>query len=74
MCAADSQRSLRRRDAIWQALKARHCYATTGERILLEFACAGARMGDAIVAPSDFTRSGFELRVEGTAPLPQGTP
>jgi len=57
------------RDAIWRALKARHCYATTGERILLEFGCGDARMGDAIVAPPDFARSGFDVRVEGTAPL-----
>jgi hypothetical protein len=57
------------REAIWQALKSRHCYATTGERILLEFGCGSARMGDAIVAPPDFAQSGFEVRIEGTAPL-----
>ncbi|HSV18343.1 MAG TPA: DUF3604 domain-containing protein [Casimicrobiaceae bacterium] len=57
------------RAAIWQALKKRHCYATTGERILLELSIGGARMGDAIVAPVDFAETGFALHVEGTAPL-----
>jgi hypothetical protein len=57
------------RDALWQALKDRHCYATTGERILLEFRAGSARMGDAIVAPADFAQSGFMISVEGTASL-----
>ena len=60
------------RPALWQALRQRHCYATTGERILLDFRMGGARMGDAIDAGSGRQGlSGFEVRVEGTAPLEQ---
>jgi hypothetical protein len=36
------------REAIWKALKARHCYATTGHRSLLEFTADGAMMGDVL--------------------------
>jgi hypothetical protein len=57
------------RAAIWQALEARHCYATTGERILLRFSAGGAQMGDAIDAGPGFARAGFDVHVEGTAPL-----
>jgi Protein of unknown function (DUF3604) len=53
------------RAALWKALKDRRCYATTGERILLDFRAGAARMGDAVVAGD----AGFEVRVEGTAPL-----
>lgn len=38
------------RDAIFDALLARRCYATTGERILMEFEVNGAMMGEAIEA------------------------
>jgi hypothetical protein len=55
------------RPALWQALKDRHCYATTGERILLSFACGRAGMGDAIEAGID--PIGFDVSVEGTSPL-----
>ena len=55
------------REALWEALKRRHCYATTGERILLEFRCGDAGMGDAVeVRPGEVA---FDVRVEGTAPL-----
>ena len=57
------------RPAIWQALKARHCYGTTGARILVDFRLGDAQMGDAVAAPSDFARNGFAVRLEGTAPL-----
>jgi len=33
------------RDAVWQALHDRRCYATTGERILLDFRANGRMMG-----------------------------
>ncbi len=33
------------REGIFDAVKARHCYATTGERILLEFSVDGVGMG-----------------------------
>ena len=54
------------REAIWDALKRRRCYATTGERIVLEFSAGDARMGEDVrwtdVPP-------FDVRVEGTAPI-----
>lgn len=34
------------RNGIWEALKNRHCYATSGERIILDVRCANAVMGD----------------------------
>lgn len=40
------------RDALWQALKARHCYATTGHRSLLEFRLGDAMMGDVVRWPA----------------------
>ena len=33
------------REGLWEALKARRCYGTTGQRILLEFAADGHPMG-----------------------------
>ena len=39
------------REAVWRALKARHCYATTGRRILLDVRAAGAMMGDVVEWP-----------------------
>lgn len=56
------------RDALWQALRQRHCYATTGERILLEFRTGASRMGDEVVAAVRGLKP-FEVHVEGTAPL-----
>jgi hypothetical protein len=54
------------RAALWDALKSRRCYATTGERILLSLTAGAARMGDDIrvarVPP-------FDVDVEGTAPI-----
>ena len=55
------------REALWQALQQRHCYGTTGERILLEVRAGEARMGDAMQARADGTT--LDVRVEGTAPL-----
>ena len=55
------------RASLWSALKARHCYGTTGARILLDLGAGGARMGDEIrtrdVVPP------FDVTVEGTAAL-----
>ena len=54
------------REALWQALHNRRCYATTGERILLEVNVEGHRMGsefEIVHAPS------IKISVEGTAPL-----
>ena len=36
------------RSALWDALYARHCYATTGERILLDFRVNGHLMGSEV--------------------------
>jgi hypothetical protein len=55
------------RDAIWAALKARRCYATTGERILLDFHAGDARMGDEVALRGALPP--FRARVEGTAPI-----
>jgi len=33
------------KESIWEALKSRQCYATTGERIILEFSANGKPMG-----------------------------
>jgi Protein of unknown function (DUF3604) len=54
------------RAALWDALKARRCYATTGERIVLSVAAGDARMGDEIRVARV---PAFEVAVEGTAPI-----
>ncbi len=59
------------REALYEALKARRCYATTGERILLTFASGAWRMGDEVVldAASREPLPPFDVHVEGTAPI-----
>ena len=55
------------RDAIWQALYERKCYATTGERIVLDFSMNGHPMGADIPAGLDrMEPRTFLLRVAGT--------
>lgn len=55
------------RGALWDALRARRCYATTGERIVLRLTTAdGARMGDEIRVRK---LPHFTMSVAGTAPL-----
>ncbi|MBK7592051.1 MAG: hypothetical protein IPI27_12390 [Betaproteobacteria bacterium] len=54
------------RGSLWSALKSRHCYATTGERILLTFKAGSASMGDEIRVTQ---LPAFEVAVEGTAPI-----
>ncbi|MEO8134157.1 MAG: DUF3604 domain-containing protein, partial [Betaproteobacteria bacterium] len=56
----------RTRGALWSALKSRHCYATTGERILLKLNAGAAQMGDEIRV---VRLPAFEAMIEGTAPL-----
>ena len=54
------------REGLWEALRARRCYATTGERILLAVDVDGHPMG------SEYETSGHptvSLQVTGTAPL-----
>jgi hypothetical protein len=55
------------RESIFAALRARHCYATTGERIALSVETSdGYMMGDAYSAEEPPT---LRIRVAGTAPL-----
>jgi hypothetical protein len=56
------------RENIFDALLARHCYATTGERILIDFSVAGAKMGCSYRA-IDGVAIQIKLQVWGTAPL-----
>lgn len=55
------------RDAIWQSLYDRRCYATTGDRILLDFTMDGQPLGSDL--PADLATSEprrFQMRVAGT--------
>lgn len=56
------------RDAIFNALRERRCYATTGERILLEFSVDETSMGQSTSRSPDDTVE-VKLRVWGTAIL-----
>ncbi len=56
------------REALWQAMKVRRTYATTGARIVVEFSVGSAPMGSVIRRwPGGAAR--FHARVEGTADL-----
>jgi ABC-type nitrate/sulfonate/bicarbonate transport system ATPase subunit len=59
------------RPALWSALKARRCYATTGERILLSLTAGAYRMGDeaSLRLASGAALPPFEVCVAGTAPI-----
>lgn len=54
------------RQAIFEALLARHCYVTSGPRILLDFTANGHMMGDEFPASS---APQFDVRVESVAPV-----
>jgi len=55
------------RDAIWQALYERRCYATTGQRIVLDFSMNGHPMGtDVSVKLNEMGPRTFLLRIFGT--------
>jgi len=54
------------RVALWSALKSRHCYGTTGPRILLRLTAGEAQMGDELRCKQ---LPKFEVTVEGTAPI-----
>ena len=56
------------REGIWEALQARRCYATSGERILLEFEVDGQPMGAECTATGEPL---VEIKAEGTAPIEQ---
>jgi hypothetical protein len=57
------------REGVLAALRARRVYATSGERILLRFALAGARMGEVVPAARAAADGNLYLRVVGTAPV-----
>jgi hypothetical protein len=52
--------------ALFDALRGRSCYATTGERIVVDVAYDGARMGEMV--PEDGRRT-VRCQVMGTAPI-----
>ena len=54
------------RGGIWEALKARRCYGTSGQRTLLEVTADGSPMGSEFqaIAPPEIS-----VRVQGTAPI-----
>ena len=54
------------REALWEALKSRRCYGTTGDRIALWFECNGQPMGSEISLDGDLD---FKSVVHGTAPV-----
>lgn len=54
------------RQSILDALFARHCYATSGPRILLDFSADGHIMGDEYIASS---APHFEVNAEGQGPI-----
>ncbi|HID07658.1 MAG TPA: DUF3604 domain-containing protein, partial [Armatimonadetes bacterium] len=54
------------REALFNALRNRKCYATTGARILMDFRINGAPMGNAV---KDVDELEVHVRVAGTAPI-----
>ncbi|GEM_PF-1870279 len=56
------------RDALFDAIRKRHCYATTGTRIFVDFRVNGVGMGDVVDVP-DEGRVEISYRVGGTGRL-----
>jgi len=56
------------REAVFDAIRARRCYATTGEHILMEFMVDGVAMGGSATRPQGST-VGLSLKAWGTALL-----
>lgn len=54
------------RESLWEALQNRRCYATTGERIRLEFEVNGLPMGSEIQSAGP---PQIRFKVEGTRPI-----
>lgn len=54
----------RTREAVFEALKNRHCYGTTGNRMLLEFTADGHPMGSELISGDSVT---LTAQVHGTA-------
>jgi hypothetical protein len=59
----------RTREAVWEALRARRTYATTGERILLDFRLSDHWMGEEITSSALPARLVFRFSARGTAPI-----
>lgn len=59
------------RQALWDALWARHCYATTGKRIVVKFRLNGYTMGDVVPVLDPEHARQFEIEVHGTDKLKQ---
>ena len=57
------------RQALWEAMRQRRVYATTGTRILLDFTLNGALMGDAVKVLDCTQQKGMRIQAHGTAPL-----
>jgi hypothetical protein len=55
------------RDGVFDALRARHTYATSGHRLLMEFSCGGAIMGDEVEFDPGFVP---ELAFRVVSPTP----
>jgi hypothetical protein len=55
--------------AVYDALRARRAYATSGPRILLRFAIGGARMGETVAAAQANRADNLFVQVLATAPL-----
>jgi len=53
------------REGIWHAIRDRHCYGTTGERILLDFSINGTPMGQELTARAG-EELGIRIEVHGT--------
>lgn len=56
------------RDAIFNSLQSRHCYATTAERMLLEFEINGKHMGEELRIGVE-SRLSIKATAGGTAPI-----
>ncbi len=54
------------RESIWNALRTRHCYATTGKRIMLDVRTGEKIMGDIV---EDAENVSLDISTAGTAPL-----
>ncbi len=54
------------RGGLWKALRSRHCYATTGRRLVLDVRSGSSMMGDVLECSAS---PEITVRVVGTAPL-----
>jgi len=57
------------RENIWNSLKKRHCYGTTGERIILDFRINNNFMGEELTFLNDKISREIRIKVIGTCPL-----